>query len=336
MTIEPQNESVPLRVSVLGSGRRADGWRSALADSASLAYSIDASTDAVVIAPGSHDPFSLTREALGAGAAVLFAAPFQLSPWQARSLERLSSREKRILRFVEPFRYQRAFPFLQRLLEGREPFWRPLYVRSLYLRAPDSGLRLDEMATEELALYDSLLGAAPRAVSAISVGQDQSTQTCAVSLTVEYDDGPAFHSMFSLVEGSAAHELVAVAPERTVLLDQLDRETPLRILGTGVDGHELSLAGDAPGGFDNPTRREAMAFLRAVSGRDLSHTNASRWTRVASVWWAARQSMSFGGSVEVPAPMHRNTEPPALKVIEGGGMSRKAPRRRRTLTLVAN
>ncbi len=330
------SEKTRLRIALLGSGCRADEWSEALSRMARVQIGDVGSADALVIAPGTHDPFGQTREALREGVSVLFAASFQLNPWQASILEELSRHERRLLRFVEPFRSQRGYPFLQRLLEGREPFWRPLYLRSLCLKGPQSGLRLDDLATEELALYDSLIGAKPRCVSAVSVRQDESTQACAASIMVEYVDGPSLHCMVSLAEGSAAHELAAVAPERTILMDQLDPAAPLRIIGVDAEGRELSLARD--GGeprCDDITSRETADFLAAVRGHDLSYSNGGRWTRVASAWWAARRSMTFGGSVEVPALVRMNTKPPPLTVIEGGGRSSRRAGGRPALKLVA-
>ena len=327
------SEQTQLRVALFGSGQRADEWSEAFSRTARVQASTVGSTEVLVVAPGTHDPFGQTRDALREGVSVLYATSFQLTPWQAIALEELSRRERRLLRFVEPFRYQRGYSFLQRLLEGREPFWRPLYLRSLYLKGPQSGVRLDDLATEELALYDSLIGARPRCVSAVSVRQDEFTQACAASFMVEYVDGPSLHCMVSLAEGSAAHELAAVAPERTILMDQLDPAAPLRIFGADAEGRELSL--DREPRCDDIMAQETAGFLAAVRSRDLSYGNSGRWTRVAAVWWAARQSMSFGGSVEVPALVRTNTKRPPLTVIEGGGGPSRRAGPRPALKLIA-
>lgn len=330
------NEKTQLRVALLGSGHRADEWSEALSRMEHVRAGSVGSADALVIAPGTHDPLLQAKEALRDGVAVLFAASFQLTPWQASLLEELSRRERRLLRFVEPFRYQKGYLFLQRLLEGREPFWRPLYLRSLCLKGPQSGLKLADLATEELALCDSLFGSKPRCVSAVSVRQDETTQACAASFMVEYVDGPSLHAMVSLAEGSAAHEFVAVAPERTVLMDQLDREAPLRIMGTDAEGHEVLLTRDAcEARYDDIVGQETADFLAAVRSNDLAYSNGGRWTRVAAVWWAARQSMSFGGSVEVPALVRMNTKTPPFTVIKGGGRSTRKVGRRPALKLVS-
>lgn len=322
-------------VALLGAGACPASHAQAISRRAELRLSLDEpGVIAAVVAASAHDPFKHAQEALLAGIPVLYAAPFHLSPWQASVLEELSSRKKLILRFVEPFRYQPGYSFLQRLLEGREPFWRPLYVRSLYSMRPQAHARLDDLATEEMALYDSLLDVEPLRVSAVAVHCNETAQVCAASITVEYDGGPPLHSMVSVAEASNVHQLVAVASERTVVLDQVDDRVPLRIVGAGSEGHDVSFGGEN----NNPEQGEPFAqeldgFLTAIDARDLSFGNGIRWSRVAATWWAARQSMSCGGSVDVSS-VQRKTNPPPLTVIEGGGRSSGTAGRRPVLTVV--
>ena len=322
-------------VALLGAGACAASYAQAISCRAELRSSLgEPGLIAAVVAPGARDPFSQAREALLANIPVLYAAPFHLNPWQASVLDQLSSRTGRILRFVEPFRYQTGYSFLQRLLEGREPFWRPLYVRSLYSIRPQTQVRIDDLATEEMALYDSLLDAEPLRVSAVAFHRDETAQVCAASITVEYEGGPPLHCMVSLAEASEAHQLVAVASERTIVLDQVDGRVPLRIVGADSEGHDVSFGSEnnCPEHGD-PFAQELDRFLAAIDAHDISFRNGARWTRVAATWWAARQSMSFGGSVDVPN-LQRMTKPP-LTVLEGGGHSSGTAGRRPVLTVVA-
>ena len=128
------NERCHLRVALLGEGKQAERWATALRDLAEVCpvpERLSGAVDAVVLAPGVSDPFARTREALLADIPVLYAAPFLLSPWQAGDLNVVSRLQERLLLFVERFQYRPGFAFLRRLLEGREPFWRPLYLRAL-------------------------------------------------------------------------------------------------------------------------------------------------------------------------------------------------------------
>ncbi len=323
-------------VVLLGAGTCAASYAQAISGRAELRSSLDEpGVAAAVVAPSAHDPFSHAREALLADIPVLYAAPFHLSPWQASVLNELSSRRGRILRFIEPFRYQTGYSFLQRLLEGREPFWRPLYIRSLFSTRPQAQVRIDDLATEEMALYDSLLDAEPIRASAVAVHRDETAQVCAASITVEYNGGPPLHSIVSLAEASDAHQLVVVASERTVVLDQVDDRVPLRIVGADSEGHDVSFGRENSGSEQgDPFAQELDRFLDAVDAGDISLRNGARWSRVAATWWAARQSMSFGGSVDVPK-LQRTTNPPPLTVIEGGGHASRPAGRRPALTVVA-
>lgn len=325
-----------MQVALLGDGACESPHAQAISRRVQLRSSLDEpGVGAAVVAPCTHDPFSHAREALLAGLPVLYAAPFRLSPWQAGVLDELSTRKGLILRFLEPFRYQAGYLFLKRLLEGREPFWRPLYVRSLHSMRPQGQVRLDDLATEEMALYDSLLDAEPLRASAVAVHRDEAAQVCAASITVEYDEGPPLHCMVSLAEATDAHQLVAVAPERTAVFDQLDERVPLRIAGAGSEGHDVSFGGEA----NELQHRDSFAqeldrFLGAIDSCDVSYGNGARWSRAAAIWWAARQSMSFGGTGDVPK-LRRTTEPPPLTVIKGGGNASRPDGRRPALTLVA-
>jgi predicted dehydrogenase len=336
-----------LRIALAGDGDEARTWASALreqADLLPLPDELPAGFDALVLAAGTHDPFALAKQALQAGLPVLYAAPFLLNPWQAARLSLLAGRQRRLLRFVEPFQHRQGFPFLHRLLQGREPFWRPLYLRLLCIAGSDDQARIDELATEQLAICDVLLNDEPRHVTAAAVRNDLG-DICAAFLTLQYEGGTMVQLTISLAEAESGRQLVAVAPGRTVVLDDLDPVASVRIAGSehetlasggglaprGERGHNLIARAGA-----GPVHEEAKAFLGAVASGSLSSANGERWARVAALWWAARQSMISDGPVEVPAALFqlRSTEPPPLTVIEGGGKTVRTARPRPSLTVV--
>lgn len=340
-----------LRVALLGEGERAERWASALRDLAEvcpLPEQLPGAIDAVVLAPGVSDPFARAKEALVADIPVLYAAPFLLSPWQAGVLNELSRRQERLLRFAEPFQYRPGFAFLRRLLGGKEPFWRPLYLRTLSLAQLDGPARIDELATEELAICEALLDNNPRHVTAAAGRHDEVGEVCATFLILHYSDGPLVQCTISLAEATSARQLVAVTPGRTVIMDDLGAVASLRIVGGEQElfTEEPTLAASCPGRAErvlaaparDPMAEEVKRFVSAVSVGDLSPANSDRWARVAALWWAARQSMSFGGSTEVPILASRpgDTEPPPLRVIQGGGRTARTAGQRPSLTVVAS
>lgn len=330
-----------LRIAFQGAGTRAEGWRRALSACPEVSLAPGApleGVDAVVITSGVGDPWARAREALRAGRPVLYAAPFLLSPWQAGGLRELAGRQGCLLRFAEPFQHRAGFAFVRRLLQGDQPFWRPLYLRLLHLAVPDEALRLDERATEELARCDLLLGGAPQQASAAASRHPDSGEARAVFLTLQYQPSTVVDCTVSLAEGGWAQQLVAVTPQRTIVVDDLDATTPVRILpGEGASSrhepHDRDAARDA-----HPLEQEARRFVQAALRGDLSCANGDRWMRVACVWQAARQSMNAGGVpvvVSMPVAEGAETGPPPLRVIEGGGKATRAARQRPWLTVVA-
>ena len=338
------NAASQLRVSVLGRGERAMRWSDAVEGVAQRCPASDerpGDIDALVIAPGVADPFARAKEALLAGLPVLHAAPSLLSPWQAGVLRHLSLREGVLLRFFEPFRYRPGFAFLRRALEGGEPLWRPTYLRTLCLALPGGPGRLDELATEQLAMCDALLDWQPRHVVAAASRRDAG-DVCAAFLTIHSGDAPLVQCTVSLAEVTEARQLVVASADCTVVMDDMDPLASLRVLRAGEEdvivgerarrnnGQLLASPGDA-------VTSEAARFVEAVAHGDTACSNAERWVRVASLWWAARQSMTFGGATQVPIPAFqaRETEPPPLRVIEGGGKTVRSAGRRPALSVVS-
>ena len=345
------NKKRRLRVALVGDGERAERWAAALRRLARVApppQELSEAVDALVIGPDAPDPFAQAKEALQAGVPVLYAAPFLLSPWQARSLHDLSSGQGPLLRFAEPFQHRPGFAFLRRLLEGKEPFWRSLYLRTLCLAPPDASNRIDALVTEELASCEALLDSTPQWITTVASRRDAGGEVCAAFLTVQYTDGPLVQCTVSMAETVRARQLVAVTPDRTVVLDEQDPVAPVRIVGSGEQDSCIPGATPMPSWPSraegrpatvslDPNAEEAKRFLLAVSLGDRSPANGELWTRVAALWWAARQSLSFGGPVEVSTSAFPagDTEPPPLTVIEGGGKPAAAAGRRPALTVVS-
>ena len=169
---------------------------------------------------------------------------------------------------------------------------------------------------------------------------------CAVFLVLHYNAGPVVQCTISLAEATSGRQLVAVTPDHTLIMDELGPIASLRIVG---GEHELfgeGLTGAASGRsrgeklFASPEHdavaQEAKRFLSAVTDDDRSVANGERWERVAALWWAARRSMNMDGPAVLPVQTLSPviTEPPALRVIEGGGHTAQTARSRPSLTVV--
>lgn len=322
------------RVVLLGEGAAAERWVRVLRPFARVCRSMEKlpGADALVIAPGATDPFARAKEALQDGVPVLYAAPFVLSPWQTNVLVEVSRRQGALLRFAEPFQHQPGFAFLKRLLQGDEPFWRPLYLRLLRTAPADGPRRIDELAAQELATCLALLGDIPRSVTAAASRRDHVGEPCAVFLLLQQPEGPPVEATVSLAEATCVDQIVAVTAGHTIVLDDPHTVASLRITG---DGELAPPVFGLPQPPVDPLLEEGRRFLNAVAQRAAPFSNGERWAQAAALWWAARQSMSFGGTMRMPAPS-RDAQRPPLTVIQGGGKSSSANRERPALTLVAS
>ena len=328
-----------LRVALLGAGEGAERWASALSDLPELRLLPELSdeADALVLAPGASDPFARAQQALAANIPVLYGAPFLLSPWRAAVLHDLSLRQRCLLRFPELFQYRPGFAFLRRAMAGSEPFWRPLYLRTLRLAEARPFTRIDELAVEELAMCAALLGGTPPRVTASAAWCEEGSDLCAVFLTLHYAGGPLVQCTISLAEATSARQLVAVTAGRTVMLDELGPVASVRIVGGGEPAPFSEGPAPVPRGTKllAPASTDAVAaevtrFVAAVREGDRSLANSGRWARVAALWRAARRSMNVG-THDGPG----ETEPPLLRVIEGGGRTGETAGERPPLTLIA-
>jgi hypothetical protein len=211
-----------LRIAVCGGRSDQSRWMAAIAASPSLAPAASGKRpDALIIEPETPEPFLQARDALEGGIDILLATP-ELAPGELQSLAALAASQGRVLRFWEPFRAQRGFGFLQRLLGGEEPFWRPLYLRTLRLAPPAGDHPLDALATDELAMLDALLGRRPVVVNASLGCAEGAGGAVAAFVTLTYREGLAVHATISVAEARPARQLVVVTDGRSIVLDDGD------------------------------------------------------------------------------------------------------------------
>lgn len=325
-----------MRIGLMGQGALPERWRSAAASVANVApdSDIDTQLDALIVATAGPDAFARAKAALDAGLPVLYAAPSLLSPWQTQALLSVARRRGALLRFAEPFQHHAGFAFLRRLLTGDEPFWRTLYLRSTSLAPAGSGARLDELASEQLAACDALIDRPARRVSS-AANRAGEAGVRALFLTIEYEGGPLIHCTVSVAEPASERRLVAVTQGRSIVLDWNDPDSSLCF--QGALEHAVHPPPATEISTPDPMLAEVTEFVAAARTGDRSSENGARWAQLAAIWWAARESMGFGETVEVAGRrfLIQNAEPPPLRVIEGGGRVVAPTRRRPVLTVVA-
>jgi predicted dehydrogenase len=308
--------------------------------------------EAVILADPLADVHSLARRALLAGKHVLCGGPFLLGANQTAMLASLARRLNLVLAFRDERAHQPAFAFLARMVGEGDPLWPPLYIRCLRTASPSAvhGHQVDALAATEIATILRLAGD-PRAVAATGCrgGGGGSLETA--FLTLLYGSGLTALAIVSAAEVSSTAELTVVADGRTMTLEEHDLRATLRI---AVCRHVLDSSRTAPpesrmetadehslpqATATDPFEEQVRTFVEGVASAGAGTGNSSLWRRVALVWETARGSMTLGGApVALPRwPSHtEHAETPSLRVIEGGGSSGAAARRRPILTLVTS
>lgn len=312
------------------------------------------SVDAVVLASDDVAPYLLIRRALVRGKHVLAAGPFTLTAEQVQRLSTLAVRAGRLLMFGEERMLSPGFGLLADMTRGA--------TRSQlhYLRLLDVRPQREEafpgtaaIAAEGLALCARLIRRAPRSISALGAGP-AGGYLKAVFITLVYPGGLVASLQVSVSEDWEARQLVASMAGRTLMLDELDYRSPLRIVSASERTQREAAGAGAPGAASwqtgsvtlaappgDPALAQCRTFLDSVAARKQGAINGEFWRQVAMVWEAAERSMPLAGapvSLDVlSAQSDATTATPRLYVIRGRGQPARSTSAstRPALTLVS-
>jgi predicted dehydrogenase len=337
-------------VATVPPGRRLAVRASACASPAALAAL--PSLQAVVLASSLVEPYPLIQRALVHGKHVLAAGPFTLTADQILRLSILAKRRGRLLMLAEERMLSPSFALLaDTTKDTTRTCLRYLRLLDVRPRHREGSLRLAAVAAEGLALCTRLVERSPRSVSAVAAGQSGGPAE-AVFITVVYPGGLVASLQVSLSEDWEARQVVASMEGRTLMLDELDYRTPLRIVSasqrtrreaagaqspdeTAWQTGSLALAA-LPG---DPTLEQCRGFSEAVAGRRVGAVNAELWGQVARLWEAAARSMALAGAPVLleawPQRVEDKNETPRLYVIRGRGQPAPSTSPKPALTLVS-
>jgi predicted dehydrogenase len=310
------------------------------------------SLQAVVLAGNLVEPYPLVRRALVHGKHVLAAGPFTLTADQVQRLSVLAKRRGRLLMFAEERMLSPSFALLTDMTKGAtRTCLRYLRLLDVRPRHRDDAPRLAAVVAEGLALCTRLVERTPRSVAAVAAGPNGGPAEAAF-ITVVYPGDLVASLQVSLSEDWEARQVVASMEGRTLMLDELDYRSPLRIVSASQRTRQEAAGAQDPDGTawqtgslalaalpGDPMLEQCQRFLEAVTGRRVGAVNADFWGQVARLWEAAERSMALAGA---PVPLETGPQrsksrdgTPRLYVIHGRGQSSPSTSPKPALTLVS-
>ena len=313
--------------------------------------------DALLLVDPVADAAAVIRRALIADKHVLATLFSPISNQQLKELAFLAHKHSCVLTFTEERSFQPAFVFLKWMLSGRGSLWRPRYLRAVATPGIGSGadVSLATLVIEQIGLCTRLLGENPTSVSGIVCRGAAEEAPTAAFINLIYPEGRAASLQISTVEAQESRQWTMATPGKTILLDECDMRSPLKIISFDSEAAPRGLVRVNPPIplADWPTESTVTPPLnstdvrveqcrhfvqRALTG-DLHDSSASFWAEVALAWEAVEESVRLSGMpVTVAAVSERDRkavgERPKLRLIHGKGMGEADAHERPALTLV--
>ncbi len=380
-------ETKTLKIGIGGSGNRSQGYARALgqverarvtAAAASNRLAVDlqrtipgvaierdvgglirrANVDAIVFADPVVDLPAVIRRALLADKHVLATISSPGTCTQIDELASLARRRQRLLMFTEERSFQPALIFLKWMLSGRSGLWQPRYIRAVSAPGTGNGSGGPSIATlivEELAICGRLLGESPASVSGIVCRVEAEPTPAAAFVNLLYADGRVASLQVSTTEAQESRQWALATPSKTVLLDECDVRSPVKIISLDSETAAGSLLRVNPpvplaewpteSTITPPLRStetevdQCRHFVESILNHDMREGNSEFWADVALVWEAVQESVRLEGMpVSINAASEREKravgERPKLRLIRGKGMGTVDARKRPALTLV--
>lgn len=291
--------------------------------------------DALIVDEPGAALYQLARGALARGIHVFARARGPLTVRQLIVLREAAGRRGLHLRLAAPWADSTPLKAFRRALH--QPTSRPWCLR-LVRRLP-AAASVADASFEELAFIAHALDVPPATVACQQTA-DVSPAARFLTLTAP---GLIAHATVTRLEFGPEREIVAATDGRT-----------LRFTASSEGVHALTVTGqDHQAEGRRSLRRsdvtepelpalvaEAEAFLTSLahpaSARPADLRALATWGRAALLWEAANASLEEGGA-PAGAPeraLLTNTNPPPLRLIQGGGGGESPARSPRTLTLV--
>jgi hypothetical protein len=316
-----------------------------------------AQIDAVIFADPVADLPAAIRRALLADKHVLATMASPVSGHQLDELMSVARRRERLLMFMEERSFHPGLIFLRWMLSGRSDVWQPRYVRAVCAPGVSSGegLPVAALVEEELAICARLLGDSPVSVSGVVCRAEGSVMASAAFINMLFEGGRIASLQVSGTEAQECREWALATPSKTVMLDECDARSPLKIISFDSEVAPGGLLRvnppipltewptestvTPPLGSTNVQVDQCRHFVQAALERDLRQSNAEFYAEITLAWEAVQESIRLDGmpiSLNAASERERRAvgERPKLRLIHGKGMGTVDVRKRPALTLV--
>jgi predicted dehydrogenase len=238
--------------------------------------------DAVVITTPVATHFAVAKDALMNGKDVLCEKPLTHTSAEARELVKIALDKKRILMVGHVFLFNPGIIKLKEVIDSKE------CGQTYYLHAERTNLgpvRKDvnavyDLASHDIAIFNYLLGAKPKVISATGKGYLQPNVEDVAFVTLEYPGGILAHIHVSWLDPKKVRQITVVGSKKMVTWDDLAMNGPVEIFSKRIereqfykdygefhllakDGEVLIPAVKA----EEPLKRQAEHFLNAILHR---------------------------------------------------------------------
>lgn len=194
---------------------------------------------AVIISTPTHTHYSLVKESLLAGKDVLCEKPLCLTSKQAFELESLAKKKKRILMVGHVFMYNDGIIALRDMIRSGK------CGRLYYMHSERTNLgpfRSDvnavwDLATHDIAIFNYLLNAMPREVSARGGKYLQSKIEDVAFISLLYPMDVMVNIHVSWLDPKKIRQITVVGDKKMVVWDDLDNLGPLKCYDRKVVPH---------------------------------------------------------------------------------------------------
>lgn len=238
--------------------------------------------DAVIITTPVFTHFKLAQDALRHGKDVLCEKPLTHTSAEARDLVKLAQEKKAILMVGHVFLFNPGIVKLKEVLDSKE------LGEVYYLHAERTNLgpvRKDvnsvfDLASHDIAIFNFLLGAKPKVVSATGKGYLQPQVEDVAFVSLEYPNNVMAHIHVSWLDPKKIRQITVVGSKKMATWDDLASKGPVEIFSKRIERevyykdygefHLLAKDGEVviPAvKAEEPLKRQAEHFMNAILHR---------------------------------------------------------------------